>query len=119
MKICVLQDEGGPKEHGHGHGIGVGHFESLRNLPYMAEGWQPSHQLSHPVPHHPQPLHPQAHNLLQERNWPSAFAPTQRYAFASVSLADFLCLFNRHSTATPLSETIDFLSCMFRIDEYH
>ena len=77
-----LQAEGGPKEHSHGHGIGMGQFEGLRNLPYMAEGWQPSHphQLSHPVPHHPQPLHhPQAHNLLQERGWPSAFAPTQRY----------------------------------------
>lgn len=79
FSYACSQEESGPKEQGHGHSLGVGHFEGLRNHPYMTEGWQPGHQLTHPVPHHPQPLHhPQAHNLLQERNWPSAFAPTQR-----------------------------------------
>ena len=69
--LCKGDEE--EKDRNQGTSIGVGHFEGLRGMGYMPEGWQPSHPLSHPVPHHAQPQ-----SFLQDRSWPSAFAPTQR-----------------------------------------
>lgn len=84
------EEQAEQKEEGQTQGVGLGQglgmsFEQLRNLPYTAglgaEGWQPSGTLSQSLGqlHHPQP-HATYGHLLQDRGFPSAFAPAHRLA---------------------------------------